>query len=64
MYSIMMKDGKIINVKANGLQELMESKTLILFNDGNLVARINTDNIVGWIDLDYMAERDDKNERN
>ena len=30
------------------------------YNDRELVARINMDNVVGWIDADCKAESEDK----
>lgn len=58
MYSIVLKNGKIINVNATDLFWSEKSGMIKLFNDENMVARINMDNIVGWIDPDYMESDD------
>lgn len=59
MYSIMMKDGKIINVNATGTGLWEEARTLTLYNGVATVGVFNIDSIIGWIDSDYMAESDD-----
>ena len=59
MYSIMMKDGKIINVNATGTGLWEEAMTLTLYNGVATVGVFNMDSIIGWIDSDYMAESDD-----
>ena len=56
MYSIVLKDGKIINVKANKVQWLSQSRAIALFNDRYYVARFNMDNIAGWIEEDYKEK--------
>lgn len=56
MYSIVMKDGKIINVKANKIQWFSQSRAIALFNDRYYVARFNMDNIAGWIEEDYKEK--------
>lgn len=59
MYSIVMTDGKIININANTVEWSEKSRTIIFFNENKTVARINMDNVVGWIDADYKAESED-----
>ena len=56
MYSIVLKDGKIINVNATGIYWLNESRTLGLYNDGDTVGRFNTNNIAGWINTNYKEK--------
>ena len=60
MYSIVLTDGKIINIKADEVEWCEKSRTIKLTNRGHVVARINMDNVVGWIDADYKAESEEK----
>lgn len=50
MYSIILKDGKIINVNATEVEWFENHKTIRLIHGSQVVARINVDNVVGWID--------------
>ena len=56
MYSIVLTNGKIINVNATEVEWLEKSRMIKLINNRQVVARINMDSIVGWIDADYKAE--------
>ena len=56
MYSIVLTDGKIINVKATEVEWCEKVRMIKLINGRQIVARINMDNVVGWIDADYKAE--------
>ena len=56
MYSIVLTDGKIINIKATEIEWYEKSRMIKLINDRQIVARINMDNVVGWIDTDYNVE--------
>lgn len=56
MYSIVLTDGKIINIKATEVEWIENSRMIRLINDGQIVARINMDNVAGWIDSDYKEE--------
>ncbi len=60
MYSIVLTDGKIINIKADGVEWLEKSRMIKLIKDRQVVARINMNNVVGWIDANYKAESEDK----
>lgn len=60
MYSIVLTDGKIINIKADEVEWNDKSRMATFFNERHMVARINMDNVVGWIDADYKTERSDK----
>lgn len=59
MYSIVLTDGKIININATDVEWNEKSRTIRLFNNKTVVARINMDNVVGWIDADYKTESED-----
>ena len=59
MYSIVLTNGKIINVNATEVEWYDKTRTIRLINNRNAIARINMDNIVGWIDADYKAESED-----
>ena len=56
MYSIVLTDGKIININATEVEWCEKSRMIKLIKGGRIVARINMDNVVGWIDADYKAE--------
>ena len=60
MYNIVLTDGKIINAKATEVEWDEKSRMIRLINGRKIVARINMDNVVGWIDADYKAESEDK----
>lgn len=60
MYSIVLTNGKIINIKADDVEWHEKSRMIRLFSDGRIVARINMDNVVGWIKTNYMAERSEE----
>lgn len=50
MYNIVLTDGKIIKIKANEVEWNEKSRTIRLVDDKEVIARINMDNVVGWID--------------
>lgn len=56
MYSIILKNGKIINVNADNSDWFNESKTLILHNGEVTIGIFNIDNISGFTKSDCMAE--------
>ena len=58
MYSIVLTDRKIININATDVEWNEKSRTIRLLNNKTLVARINMDNVVGWIDTDYTESED------
>ena len=60
MYSIVLTEGKIINIKATEVEWCEKSRMIKLINNKQIVARINMDNVVGWINADYKAESEDK----
>lgn len=55
MYSIVLTDGKIINIKADEVNWSEKDRVIKLFNKRHTVASINMDSVVGWIETDYMA---------
>ena len=59
MYSILLTDGKIININATEVEWCEKSRMIKLINGRQIVARINMDNVVGWIDADYKAESEE-----
>lgn len=64
MYSIVLTDGKIININATAPQLDEKTRIVRFFNGRKLVAEINMDNMVGWIDTDYKVGTDDSWRRN
>ena len=59
MYSIVLMDGKIINIKATEVEWLEKFRMIKLINDRQIVARRNMDSVVGWIDTEYKAESEE-----
>lgn len=59
MYSIVLTDGKIINVNATEVEWYEKSRMITLLNDRQIVARINMDNVVGWINTNYKVESEE-----
>ena len=49
MYSIVLTNGKVINVNATEVEWCEKSRTIRLIEGKQVVARINMDNVVGWI---------------
>jgi hypothetical protein len=59
MYSVIMKNGKVINVDANSQDMLEDIRILKLYNGVFTVGVFNMDNIVGFVKSNHMAESDD-----
>ena len=60
MYNIVLTNGKIITIKATEVEWLEKSRMIRLINDRQIVARMNMDNVVGWINADYKAESEER----
>lgn len=60
MYSIALTNGKVINIKGDSVDWSEKTHTVRIFSSRNTVARINMDNVIGWIDADYMTKSEDK----
>jgi hypothetical protein len=59
MYSIILKDGKIINIKADDMVFYEKTKIVrFYYNDIRMVAEINMDNVVGWARTDYIKNEE------
>lgn len=56
MYSIISTDGKIINIKATNMEWDERERAITLTYNGRFVARINMDDVAGWIDSDYVIK--------
>lgn len=56
-YIIVLKSGKAINIRADSVHCDKTSQMLKLYNGISMVASLNMNNIVGWIEGDYMVER-------
>lgn len=56
MYSIVLADGKTVQIKADSVEWNEKTRTIKLVYNRRIVARINMDNVVGWIDTEYKAE--------
>lgn len=59
MYNIVLTDGKSINIKADEVEWCEKARMIKLYNDSQVVARINMDNVIGWINADYKVESED-----
>lgn len=59
MYSIVLTDGKIVNIIANDVRWEEENRMACFQKDGRQVARINMDNVVGWIETNFMVKSED-----
>jgi uncharacterized protein (UPF0333 family) len=50
MYSIILKDGKIINIKGDDVVFYEKTKIVrFYYKNVRMVAEINMDNVVGWV---------------
>ena len=58
MYSIVLTDGKIININANDVRWEEKNRMACFLKGRSLVARINMDNIAGWIETDYKESEE------
>ncbi len=57
MFSIILTDGKIININADKVCWNEKTRTITLMKgQQQTVARINMDNVVGWIETDDIVE--------
>ena len=54
MYSIVLTNGKIINIKADDVCWEEKTKMARFLSDRKMVARINMDNVAGWIKADKV----------
>lgn len=63
MYSIVLTDGKIININADEVYWHEKTRMITLDKDERTVARINMDNVVGWIEAEYKVESEGRDER-
>jgi len=59
MYSIVLTDGKIVNIIADVVEWGERTKTVRFLKGKRLVARINMDNVVGWIETNFMVKSED-----
>lgn len=49
MYSIILKDGKIINIEADDIVLCNNKIIRFYYKNVKIVAEINMDNVVGWV---------------
>lgn len=59
MYSIILTNGKTINIKADEVEWFEKTRMTRFLHKSKVVARINIDNVIGWIDTNYKAEREE-----
>ncbi len=50
MYIVILTNGKTIKITATDVEWCDKSKTIRFYINRHIVARINMDNIVGWIE--------------
>lgn len=56
MCSIVLTDGNIIKIKATEVEWDEITRMILVHNDGRVVARINMDNVAGWMNDGYKAQ--------
>ena len=56
MYSIFLTDGTLKNINGDSIEWLEKTRTVRIYSNRKVVARINMDNVAGWIDSDNVAE--------
>lgn len=59
MYSIVLTDGKIVNIVADDVRWEEKDKMAYFLRKGRQVARINMDNVAGWIETNFMVKSED-----
>ena len=61
MYTIILKDGRTINIKADDMVLNVTEKIRVLrFYYGlKMIAEINMDNVVGWVRTDYIKDNEE-----
>lgn len=59
MYSIVLTDGKIVNINATEVEWNEKNKMARFLNGRRAVARININNVAGWIQTDYKGKSED-----
>lgn len=60
MYNIILKDRKVISINATEVDWEDNNKAILFYDKFNdMVARINMDDIIGWIKADNMVKGDD-----
>ena len=61
MYSIILKDGKTINIKADDMVlNVTEKIRVVRFYDRvSLIAEINMDNVVGWVRTNCKVDNEE-----
>ena len=56
IYSIILKDGKIIKVNGSAVEWDYKTHHIRVFSGQKVIARYNMDNIAGWTDSMYMSK--------
>ena len=59
-YVITLMNGKIIYLKADEVEWCEKTRTVRFFHERHPVARINMDNVAGWIEMDYTTDSSTK----
>jgi hypothetical protein len=54
-----MKDGKVIKVDANSTEFWEDTRILTLYNGVATVGKFYMDNILGYVNSDYVVEKED-----
>lgn len=56
MHSVILSDGKTININATTVEWLFDERIVRFYHEDSIVARINMDNIVGWVKTDHIVD--------
>lgn len=59
MYDIVLTDGKIVTIHADEVEWCERSRMIKFIYEKRVVARINMDNVVGWIYANYKVANED-----
>lgn len=59
MFSIILTDGTLKNIEGDSIEWIEKSRMVKIYDFHKLVARINMNNVVGWINSDNIVRRSD-----
>ena len=54
MYTIVLTNGKAMNINADEVTWFAPERMVKFMNNDRIVARINMENVVGWVETDYV----------
>ena len=54
MYTIVLTNRKAMNINADDVTWFAPERMVKFINNDRIVARINMENVVGWVETDYV----------